>query len=94
MAETDKQAAQGRHPARRTSSKILLSILGILVAIPVIAIVFILTFDWNRARPWINAKVSEAIERPFEIRGNLDVEWERPAKTMAPAERTWRDHIP
>lgn len=94
MAETDKQAAQGRHPARRTSTKILLSILGILVAIPVIAIVFILTFDWNRARPWINAKVSEAIERPFEIRGNLDVEWERPAKTMAPSERTWRDHIP
>lgn len=94
MAETDKQAAQGRHPARRKSSKILLSILGILVAIPVIAIVFILTFDWNRARPWINAKVSEAIERPFEIRGNLNVEWERPAKTMAPAERTWRDHIP
>lgn len=94
MAETDKQAAQGRHPARRTSTKILLSILGILVAIPVIAIVFILTFDWNRARPWINAKVSEAIERPFAIRGNLNVEWERPAKTMAPSERTWRDHIP
>ncbi|MFN3790949.1 AsmA family protein [Massilia sp.] len=96
MAETDKQAAQNRHPARRTTSskKILLSILGILVAVPVIAIVFILTFDWNRARPWINAKVSEAIERPFEIRGDLDVEWERPAKTMAPAERTWRDHIP
>ena len=51
MVETDKQAAQGRRPARRTSSKILLSILGILIAIPVIAIVFILTFDWNRARP-------------------------------------------
>jgi uncharacterized protein involved in outer membrane biogenesis len=92
MAQNDKPAAQGRHPARRT--KILLSILGILIAIPVIAIVFILAFDWNRARPWINAKVSEAIERPFAIRGNLQVEWERPAKTMAPSERTWRDHIP
>jgi uncharacterized protein involved in outer membrane biogenesis len=92
MAENVKPAAQGRHPARRT--KILLSILGIVIAIPVIAIVFILTFDWNRARPWINAKVSEAIERPFAIRGNLQVEWERPAKTMAPSERTWRDHIP
>lgn len=92
MADTHTPAAQGRHPARR--KKILLSILGILIALPVIAIVFILTFDWNRARPWINAKVSEAIERPFAIRGNLEVEWERPAKTMAPAERTWRDHIP
>lgn len=92
MAETDKQAAQGRHPARRKT--LILSILGILVAIPAIAIIFILTFDWNRARPWINARVSEAIERPFEIRGNLHVEWERPAETMAPSERTWRDHIP
>lgn len=94
MAETDKQAAQGRHPARRKGTKILLSILGILVAIPVVAIVFILTFDWNRARPWINAKVSDAIDRPFAIRGKLDVEWERPARNMAPGERTWRDHIP
>lgn len=95
MADTDKPAAQGRHPARRkTSKKLLLSILGVLVAIPLIAIVFILTFDWNRARPWINAKVSEAIERPFAIRGKLQVEWERPAETMAPSERTWRDHIP
>jgi uncharacterized protein involved in outer membrane biogenesis len=93
MAETTKPAAQGRHPSRRTK-KIILSILGILIALPVIAIVFILTFDWNRARPWINAKVSEAIERPFAIRGNLSVEWERPARTMAPSERTWRDHIP
>jgi uncharacterized protein involved in outer membrane biogenesis len=92
MAETQPPAAQGRHPARR--KKILLSIVGLLVAIPVIAIVLILTFDWNRARPWINAKVSDAIDRPFAIRGNLEVEWERPAKTMAPGERTWRDHIP
>lgn len=92
MAETEKPAAQGHHPSRR--NKILLGILGILVAIPVIAIIFILTFDWNRARPWINARVSEAIERPFAIRGKLDVEWERPARTMAPSERSWRDHIP
>ncbi|QOY95983.1 AsmA family protein [Massilia sp. UMI-21] len=95
MAESDKPAAQGRHSARRKKSKtILLSTVGILVALPVIAIVFILSFDWNRARPWINARVSDAIDRPFAIRGDLDVEWERPAETMAPSERTWRDHIP
>jgi hypothetical protein len=92
MADTTP-AAQGRQPARR-KKKILLTILGIAIALPVLAVVFILTFDWNRARPWINAKVSEAIHRPFAIRGNLAVQWERPAATMAPAERTWRDHIP
>lgn len=86
-------AAPGPHPAGR-KKKILLSILGIAIALPVLAVAFILTFDWNRARPWINAKVTEAIHRPFAIRGDLKVQWERPAETMAPAERTWRDQIP
>jgi hypothetical protein len=92
MADTTP-AAPGRQPARR-KKKILLTILGIVIALPVLAVVFILTYDWNRARPWINAKVSEAIHRPFAIRGDLEVQWERPAETMAPSERTWRDHIP
>lgn len=89
---TDKQ------PHRRTPMsrplKITLSIVGVLVAIPVIAIIILLTFDWNRAKPWLNAKVSEAIDRPFAIAGNLAVHWERPAASIPPAQRTWRDHIP
>lgn len=80
------------HNGRR--KKIILSAIGILVAIPVIAVIFILTFDWNKARPWLNAKVSEAIERPFAIRGNLNVEWEIPARSMAPGDRNLRDWIP
>jgi len=80
------------HNGRR--KKIILSAIGILVAIPVIAVIFILTFDWNKARPWLNAKVSEAIERPFAIRGNLNVEWEIPARKMAPGDRNLRDWIP
>lgn len=80
------------HSGRR--KKIILSAIGILIAIPVIAVIFILTFDWNKARPWLNAKVSEAIERPFAIRGNLNVEWEIPARKMAPGDRNLRDWIP
>ena len=94
MAETPTPAATHPHAGRKSKNKILLTILGIAVALPVLAIVFILTFDWNRARPWINTRVSDAIDRPFAIRGNLEVEWESPAKSMAPAERSWRDHIP
>ncbi|MGX4643547.1 AsmA family protein [Massilia sp. SYSU DXS3249] len=74
--------------------KILFGLLATLIAIPVIAIIFILTFDWNKARPWLNAKVSEAIERPFAIRGNLAVQWEIPARRMAPADRHLRDWLP
>ena len=89
---TPQHGAVKPHNGRR--KKIILSAIGILVAIPVIAVIFILTFDWNKARPWLNAKVSEAIERPFAIRGNLNVEWEIPARSMAPGDRNLRDWIP
>ena len=82
----------GTHMARPL--KIVLGIIGAILAILVIAIIILLTFDWNRAKPWLNAKVSEAIERPFAIRGNLAVHWERPASSMPAGQRTWRDHIP
>jgi uncharacterized protein involved in outer membrane biogenesis len=86
----------GGHGARALSRplKISLWILGILVAIPVIAIIILLTFDWNRVKPWLNAKVSDAIDRPFAIVGDLSVHWERPSDTIIPGQRTWRDHIP
>jgi uncharacterized protein involved in outer membrane biogenesis len=77
-----------------TRKKILFGLLATLIAIPVIAIIFILTYDWNKARPWLNAKVSEAIERPFAIRGNLAVQWEVPAKRMAKSDRHLRDWLP
>jgi len=89
---TPPHSAAKPHSARR--KKILLGVIGILIALPVIAVIFILTFDWNKARPWLNAKVSEAIERPFAIRGNLNVEWEIPARKMAPGDRNLRDWIP
>jgi hypothetical protein len=76
--------------ARRT--KILLAVLLTVLAIPVAALVFVLTYDWNKARPWLNARTSEAIERPFAIRGNLSVTWEQPE--IAERERSWRDWIP
>ncbi|HYE40204.1 MAG TPA: AsmA family protein, partial [Ramlibacter sp.] len=69
--------------------KIALWSAAVLAAIPLIAIVFLLTFDWNRARPWLNARVSEAIERPFAINGDLSVQWEQPSARMRPGERTW-----
>jgi len=74
--------------------KITLGIAGVLVAIPIIAIIILLTFDWNRVKPWLNDKVSDAIDRPFAIRGNLAVHWEQPSKSIPKGQRTWRDYIP
>ncbi|ATQ78212.1 AsmA family protein [Massilia violaceinigra] len=79
-------------PARRT--KIILAILAVLVAIPAIALAILLTYDWNKARPWLNAKASEAIDRPFTVAGDLKLSWEKPATVMAERDRTWRDLVP
>jgi uncharacterized protein involved in outer membrane biogenesis len=89
---TAQQHKQGAHLSR--PMKITLGIVGVLVAIPVIAIVILLTFDWNRIKPWLDDKVSDAIERPFAIRGNLAVHWEQPSKSIPKGQRTWRDYIP
>ena len=91
----DTTARQAPHKQRGGhKKKILIGALATLVAIPMIAIIVILTFDWNKARPWLNAKVSEAIERPFAIRGKLAVQWEIPARNMAPSDRHLRDWLP
>lgn len=92
MPDATTQPAQGKRMSRRT--KVVLGALGVLVALPVIAVIILLTFDWNRAKPWLNARVSEAIERPFAINGDLSVDWEQPARSMAKDERSWRDYIP
>lgn len=89
---TTHQPHAGAHLSRPL--KIFLWIVGILVAIPVIAVIIIATFDWNRAKPWLNAKLTDALERPFSVNGNLAVHWETPARTIPKGERTWRDHIP
>ena len=57
--------------------KILAWILGVLVALIVVLLIIIATFDWNRLKPTINAKVSQTLGRPFAINGDLSVRWRR-----------------
>jgi hypothetical protein len=96
MTDTESKRSNGHKASHHLSrsTRIVLGVLAVLIAIPVAAAIFILTFDWNRARPWLDDKVSDAIERPFAIRGNLAVQWEVPARAMTPGERTLRDWIP
>lgn len=60
-----------------------------LAAVIAIVVACLLTFDWNRARPWIGERISEASGRTFEIRGNLSIGW-RPAE----GQTGWRSWIP
>ncbi len=73
----------------RTKKIMMWSTAGLLV-IPLVFVLFLLTFDWNAARPWINQRVSEASGRTFAINGDLALHWQR----AQPATDTWRDWIP
>ncbi|MET3651315.1 AsmA family protein [Dyella japonica] len=57
--------------------KIVTWIIGVCLALVVVLLVVIATFDWNRLKPTINARVSETIGRPFAINGDLSVRWRR-----------------
>ncbi len=52
--------------------------LCVLAAIPLVLVTVMLlvsSVDWNRARPWVNERVSAATGRHFEIKGNLEAHW-------------------
>ncbi|MGE7993870.1 AsmA family protein [Pseudomonas sp. NPDC089554] len=63
--------------------------LASLAALLAILVVVIATFDWNRVKPMLNEKVSEALHRPFAINGNLAVQWQR-----EPDQGGWRAWVP
>nr|WP_281434617.1 AsmA family protein [Erwinia phyllosphaerae] len=52
-------------------------------------VIIIATFNWNRLKPTINQKVSAELNRPFAIRGDLGVAWERNRD-----EPGWRSWVP
>jgi len=67
-----------------------LGLLGLVAVLSVAAVIVLTHWDWNRHRPWINAKVSEATGRHFAINGDLSVKWHWPQ----PLEAGWRRWIP
>ena len=48
---------------------------AIVVTIPLALAVFLASFDWNRAKPWIERRASAALGRPIEIAGDLESHW-------------------
>ena len=76
-------------PQRR---RLALALAAAVLAVPALALVLLLNYDWNRARPWLNAKVSEALDRPFEIRGALALSWQ--GQGGAAQAHSWRDYLP
>lgn len=71
------------------TSKVISTVLALLALLIAVLIIIIATFNWNRLKPTINRKVSAELNRPFAIRGDLGVVWER-----QPSERGWRSWVP
>ena len=69
--------------------KLLLVIAGAIVALVFAVVVIVATFDWNRAKPWVVATVSQAIGRSLAIDGNLGLEWRRDSALDG-----WRSWVP
>lgn len=61
----------------KRNTKSLVAIGSVLLALILLASIVIATFNWNRLRPFISDKVSQAIGRPFAIDGDLTVDWQR-----------------
>ena len=75
---------------RSTPLKILGWSLAALLALIALLVIVVLTFDWNRARPYINEKVSASTGRSFVIAGDLQVKWKQGLNT----EPGWRRYVP
>lgn len=57
--------------------KVLSWIAGTLLVLLAVLAIAVALFDWNRTKPFIADKVSQAIGRPFAINGALTVAWRR-----------------
>lgn len=61
-----------------------------IVAVLALCVLLLTTFDWNRAKPWLNSRVTEATGRPFAINGDLSLTWRHSQSD----ESGWRRLIP
>lgn len=69
--------------------KVITWILAGLLIVILSLLILIATFDWNQLKPTINSRVSDLLERPFAIRGELGVDWQRHAE-----QEGWRGWVP
>jgi uncharacterized protein involved in outer membrane biogenesis len=70
--------------------KIAGGLLLALIALLALVLALLSVFDWNRARPWIESRVSEGTGRAFAINGDLSLAWVRPGGEAA----GWRKWVP
>ncbi|NEX63547.1 AsmA family protein [Noviherbaspirillum galbum] len=80
-----------RAPSLPSARAVILgALLLFFVLLPALAAFALPRIDWNRAKPWITQRVALALQREFDIRGDLALTWQLPDN----AELGWRSWIP
>ncbi|HYP83600.1 AsmA family protein [Variovorax sp.] len=85
-ADTPPAASRRTRSWRRVVGWTLLVIVVLVGGLAV----FAATFDWNRARPWIEQRVAKETGRTLHIDGNLELEWHRGGADQG----GWRAWVP
>jgi uncharacterized protein involved in outer membrane biogenesis len=73
----------------KRGAKWLVGMLGVIAVVVLATALFLATFDWNRARPWLTRTLTDTLGRSVEVEGDLDVSWHRDADLDG-----WRAWIP
>lgn len=59
------------------AGRILIWIVVAIAVLLVAMVLFVALFNWNRARPWLDQRLTASIGRPVAINGDLTVNWTR-----------------
>lgn len=73
----------------KRAPRIAIGAVAVFVGLIVVLVTVVSLVDWNLLKPTVNRQVSAAIDRPFEIRGDLGLDWSRPDTRSG-----WRGWIP
>lgn len=65
----------------------MLWLFGLVLLLAIALLIFIRSFDWNRAKPWISERVLATTQRVLLIEGDLSVTWQR--QLLDDATRSW-----
>ena len=89
-AAPPKLQAVAATPRQSLALRVVLLVVAALILLLLTLVLAVSLVDWNRARPWVNEKVSTASGRHFAIQGDLDAHWVWPQ----PLDSGWRHWMP
>jgi uncharacterized protein involved in outer membrane biogenesis len=80
VARLDRVCIETDRRVRPRFRRLLIVVVAILVSVPLALAIFVATYDWNRAKPWVEERASRSLGRTITIAGDLEAHWHWRAK--------------